>query len=156
MSVKRAAFAALIMAAGVCVVPAAPPIQKADMADTQAREVVEQFMKAMKAENVDAVMKTVDVPFFWDGVMNIKDQGDLKRHFAEVFEDKDLSQLKYTIKEVHTFAAMREKMDKKELVLLKDVLDNKDRVVVVSLPRDGIAVMVRLRDGKAKVVGFRD
>lgn len=130
--------------------------EKADKADTLAKEATVQFAEAMKAENIEAVMKIVDIPFFWDGVKNIKDREELKEAFAEVFAEKDLTQLEYTIKEIHTVAKVLENFSEKERKLLREVVDKDDRIVLVWTKRDGIAVVVRIRQGKAKVVGFRD
>lgn len=130
--------------------------EKVDKTDALVREATEQFMKAMKAEDLERVMKAVHVPFFWDGVKNIKDREDLKKHFADVFADKDLTQLEYKIKEVHTFAKARDTLREKDRELLKEILNDTDRIVHVVLQRDGVAVMVRIREGKAQVVGFRD
>jgi hypothetical protein len=130
--------------------------EKADKADTQAKEAAEQFMKAMTAEDVERVIKAVELPFFWDGVQIVKDRDDLKKRFAKVFEEKDLIGIEYNIKEVHTLAKYQEKLSAKDRDLLTEVLGNADRVVVVAVKREGIAVMVRIREGKAKVAGFRD
>ncbi len=131
--------------------------EERDKADIQAKEVAAQFMKAMKAEDSQAVMKVVEVPFFWDGKKNIKDRQEMERNFARVFEEKDLTQIEYTIKAVHTFGKLPENLlNEKDKGLLKEVLDKDDRIVLVALKRDGLAIMVRFREGKAKVVGFRD
>jgi hypothetical protein len=130
---------------------------KGDKADAQSKEVVEQFMKALKAETTEAALKVADVPFFWDGKEVIKEREELKKAFAQVFAEKDLTQIEYTIKEVSTLEKMREKLSEKERELLKDVLEKDDRVVFVELKSDAfLAVMVRIREGKAKVAGFRD
>lgn len=92
-------------------------------------------------------MKIVEVPFFWDGVKNIKDREELKEGFAKVFAEKDLTQLEYTIKEIHAFAKGVEKFREKDQKLLKEIMSRDDRIVLVALKRDGVAVVVRIREG---------
>ena len=87
---------------------------------------------------------------------NIKDRDELKQGFAKIFAEKDLTQLEYTIKEVNNFAKGQEQFNKKDRKLLNEILDKDDRIVHVKVKREGIAIAVRIRDGKAKVAGFRD
>ena len=51
-------------------------------------------------------------------------------------------------------------MEEKEQELLKEVLKPNDRVLLLELKLRGktakLALMVRLQEGKTKVVGFRD
>lgn len=91
-----------------------------------------------------------------DGVKNIKDREELKEGLAKVFAEKDLTQLEYTIRETHPFAKGLEKFREKDRELLKEILDKDDRIVLVVLKRDGITVVIRIQEGKAKVAGFRD
>ena len=42
----------------------APAVRAADKDDEKAKEVTAAFLKAVKAKDIDALMKTVDVPFF--------------------------------------------------------------------------------------------
>lgn len=133
---------------------------KADKADTLAREIVDRFMKAMKAEDVKAVLQVVDVPFFLEGQKNIADRDELRKVFADIFADKDLTTFTFQIKDIYSFEKIREKLLEKDRGLLKDVLDKNDRIVHVEVTakerKDGFALMVRIREGKAMVVGFRD
>src|SRR5438445_13814157 len=51
-----------------------------DKRDSQAKEVAEQFMSAvLKAEGIEAVMRNVDVPFFFGDRDNVKDREQLKQ-----------------------------------------------------------------------------
>lgn len=132
--------------------------QAQDKGDVQAREAVEKFMKAIKAEDLDALMKVCDVPFFQDGQKIIKDRDELKKEFAKVFQDKDLTQLSFEIKEVHLFDKIGAKLNEKDRELLKEVIGKEDRVVLVDVKvgdrGDKAAIMVRAKDGL--VVGLRD
>ena len=52
---------------------------KPDKGDQQAKEVAEQFLKALSQPDLEAVMKTVDIPFCLQGRENIKDRERLKK-----------------------------------------------------------------------------
>lgn len=130
---------------------------KADKADTQAKKTAERFLKAMKAEDVQGILKVVEVPFFLDGKKVIKNREVLKNSFASIFAKKDLTQIEYEIKEVQTCATFQEKMSEKERKMLNEVLNKNDRIVIITVkPRQRLAVMVRIRDGKPFVAGIRD
>jgi hypothetical protein len=148
------------LAAVVCLaaLAAARPCRAdSDKADALAREAVEQFTKAVKAEDVDAVMKLVDVPFFFDGKRVIKDRDELRKEFTDAFDEKDLTQISVEIKEIHAFEAIEEKLKENDREMLKEVLAKGDRVVVLEVDsKEKVGLAVRIRDGQAKIVGLRD
>jgi DNA polymerase III delta prime subunit len=136
------------------IVAAAGPAVAADAdTDKQAKEIYGQLFKAIKAKDLDGVMKLVDVPWFGLGKDVVKDEEEVKKRFKEFLDRiKDTSELKVDIKEVMSYAQFREKhKDKKDLLKLLDELKltKEDRVLQVFQA----AVLVRIRDGKAKVVG---
>lgn len=148
----------LAAAVTLCWVGAGSRADEAEKANAQAREVVEKLAKAVKAKDIDAVMKIVDVPFFWDGKKTIKDRDDLRKEIVGVFAEKDFSEVTLEVKEVFTVEVVQGKLKEKERELLKDVVTKDDRVVLLgtNMDKDKVAVFVRLRDGKARVVGIRD
>jgi len=125
-----------------------------------ARQAAEEFLKAVKAEDLDATMKAVDVPFFMDGQRNIKDRDELRKEFASIYDKKDLTQIAFEVKEVHAFEKFQDKFSEKDRELLKEVAGKGDFIVHVEIATPGkkeaVALVVRLRDGKAKVAGLRD
>jgi hypothetical protein len=141
-----------------CVLPARHAIaqEKEDPADAQAKEAAKQFMQAMQKEDADAMLKVVGVPFFWDGVKNIADREELKGSFAQVFAEKDLTKLEFSIKEVRTVDKAGGLLNEKQRELLAKVVEKTDRIVLVAVEDEGMAVMVRRRKDKSEVVGFRD
>lgn len=131
-----------------------------DKRDAQAKEAIHQFMKALTAQDIDATMKVVDVPFFWDGVENIKDRAVLKAGLEKIFARNRLKGLEYDLKEMWTFAKLPENMlHTKDRKLVGVILEPTDRVALVLWRppgRDGLVVLIRLREGAVKIVGFRD
>jgi len=133
-----------------------------DKRDQGAKAAVEQFVKAVIAEDIKATMMIVDVPFFFDGRENLKERAMVQSVFERIFDRKDLTTLSYEIKATHAFDKLpANALNEKDRRLLKDVLEKDDRVVTVAFTRngvdaDGMLVMIRFREGKVKVVGFRD
>jgi hypothetical protein len=130
---------------------------EADERDRQALMAADRFMKAVWKRDLEEVMKTVDLPFFWDGVENIKDRENLKSKLQRLV-GRDRSKIEYKVRAVYPFAEWAEKasLRTKDHELLKEVLDKTDRIVVFGLTKDGIEIAVRVRGNEAKVVGFRD
>lgn len=139
---------------------AATALVESDKLDAQAKAIALEFLKALKAEDVGAVMKLVETPFFWDGKENVADREELKRQWVAAFDLKKLMEIEYEVKETVALADLEVGLGSKGRELLNQVLDKTDRIVIMSLTvgsrKDGIAVMVRLREGQANVAGFSD
>lgn len=139
---------------------AATALVESDKLDAQAKEAALEFLKALKAEDVEAVMKVVDTPFFWDGKENVTDREELKRKWVAVFDDKSLMETEYEVQEASAVGDSHFDLAAKHRELLNEILGKSDRIVVASLTigsrKSGIAVMVRFREGKSGVAGFRD
>ncbi|VTU02349.1 unnamed protein product [Gemmataceae bacterium] len=147
-----------LMLAGAAALPATAPVPKdLERANAQAKGAAEEFLKAMKAEDVQELMKVVDVPFFVDGKQVIKEREQVEALFIKVFRNKDLTQIDYTIKEVHPAAKLPDLVHKPQRELAEKTVGDTDRVVLVVIGKDTVVVLVRFqRDGKAKVSGFAD
>jgi hypothetical protein len=130
---------------------------KPDKRDLQAREAAERFMEAVWRRDLEAAMKGVDVPFFWDGVENVQGREELKKRLERVVK-KDRGKVGYKFQAAYSFGEFAKKMTGKGRKLLGAILQDTDRVVVFTFSDrdDRIGVMVRIREGKARVVGFRD
>lgn len=139
---------------------AATALVESDKFDAQASAAALEFLKALTMEDVEVVMKLVQTPFFWDGKENVADREELKRKWVDAFGKKQLTEIEYEAKETTTLADSEVDLGPKGRELLNQILDKTDRIVVVSLTigsrKDGMAVMVRLREGQASVAGFSD
>ncbi len=121
-----------------------------------AKDVAAQFMKAMKAEDRDAVLKLTDVPFCWDCERVVNDAKQLGTHFDGAFKEKDLTELTFEVKDVLAGEKLPGLVSKRARDTATAFAKEVDFVVSVKLKHDGIAVFVRVRDGNAKVCGFYD
>jgi hypothetical protein len=140
----------------------AAPVRAADKDEDKAKEVVVAFLKAIKAKDIDALMKTVDVPFYLDGVRRkpVATADDLKAKLRAELDRVKPEEVETEVGKVLDLPAIRKEAgadaDAKDS-LIPDIekVIGKDGFVVPVL-RDGkerYAVLVRIKDGKAKVVG---
>jgi hypothetical protein len=137
----------------------------ADKDEDKAKEAAVAFMKAVKAKDLDAVMKAVDVPFLTTdkGVVKVIDKtDDLKADLKAKLEKlKDAEKTPTEVSEVMDLPTLRKKIEgKKDDTVIKaveKVLGDKGYVIIVGKAgqRSG-GVLVRLKDGKAVVVGIPD
>ena len=129
--------------------------------DEQAKEIVRKFFKALQARDVEGSLKMMDVP--WVGLFSnelVKDRQELKKQWAKFLKEvKFAGEPKLEIKQVLTFPQFREKYKErlgkttKALDQLKLTAD--DRVVLEQSGKSGgSAILVRMRDGKSKIVGI--
>ena len=144
---------------------AGPAAADEEDADKLSKEIHGQLYRAIKAKDVDGMMKLVDVPWFGldktvikDGQVAkavVKDKKDLKRRFKEFLDSiGDTSELNPEIKEVWSCSQYRDELKNKPdaLKLLDELkMTGKDRVI-----RDNTLgyFLVRIRDRKAKIVGI--
>ncbi len=124
------------------------------------RETVDNFMKAMAAEDIEAVMRIVDVPWFHDGKKIIESKDELKQAFQQVFEKKDFANFKHEIKKESTYMAEVENLSAKDRELLKKMAKPSDVIFQLTVDngerKDNIRMLVRVTDGKGKLIGIRD
>lgn len=137
----------------------APAAAAADKPEDTAKAAAVAFLKAVKAKDVDAAVKLTDVPFLYrdGGLATHKDAAALKTWLKDKFgEVKDPDKVPTTTDEILDFAAVKEKIkDEKERELAEEVI-GKDGYVAVVTPDDGkkVGIAIRMKDGKAKVVGL--
>ena len=123
-----------------------------------AQEAVEKFIRALTAEDVDAVMGVVDVPYGWDLVKTYQRPDDVRRAFAQLFREKDLTRSRIVIDEFDTYGKLAPKLSERERKFLDQIVGKDDRLAFIKdTGRDSddrSCVVVRVRDGQVKIVGF--
>ena len=147
LSLVIAALGALALAGGTVAQ------EKPGTNEALARAAVDQYMKAVKAKNLDDIMKTVDVPFYMDGKKNIKDQDELRKLCAKLE-----AHASYKIAIAYPYEELRTKLSKQDQELLKEVLAKGDYVLILEVVTanggmERATIAVKIREGKAKVVG---
>jgi len=142
-----------------------PTPARAEKADTVARFVVEHFMNAVKAKDLEEIMKTVDVPWVSkEGV--IRERQELRKHFQQRFAARDYSQMNYEVKELVSFARFSElygkemkKRDSKLWAEVEKIATEHDRVLRLKVEKGGgdeFIALVRSHGGERKILGLLD
>jgi hypothetical protein len=159
-TMKRVLVSA-VLAAGLtgCAGPAptsAPAPAPDPKAEAQAREVVGQFLGGLRAKDLDALKKATDVPWYDTGADRVITDGEeLAAHLNKRMSHTEAEKVPTTISEVAPFSATRDTVKNQELRgHLDKVLSKDDLVVRMAAKGDIVYVFVRIRDGKARVVGF--
>lgn len=116
-----------------------------------AEQAAIRFVEARNAKDVDGMMKAADVPFC-GGDKVIKDQAELKKLLTGAIEKSPKDEkLSSEVKAVLMWGQIRGAIDAGDVVSRIDsVLRRSDFLVCVG---EGHGFYVRLRDGKAMVVG---
>lgn len=149
-------FAVAVFAALVAFVA---PVSAADKNEDKAKEAVTAFLKAVKAKDADAVMKVSAVPFGYkdgDNVAVIKETDALKKWVKErLAELKDPDKVPTETTAFHKFEDVKEKIKDEEQRKKVEELVGKDGFVAI-IEADGkmIPILVRVKDGKAAIVGI--
>lgn len=134
----------------------------ADKDEDKAKEAAVAFLKAVKAKDLDAVMKTVDVPYLSDdkgSVKLIEKTEDLKEALKPFLEKVQPDKVPSEVGKTLDLPAIREllakKDDKKIIESIEKVLGKAGYAVfLVQNGKERGAVLVRIKDGKAAVVGI--
>jgi len=137
------------------------PTFAADKDEDKAKEVSGAFWKAIAAKDIDAVMKTVDVPFQKSHVHpdTIDKPEELKAFFAALLrlvEPKDFMDLK--VGKVYDMAGIikyaKENKDEKLAEQAEKLVGkNGYMVTVIEKGKETPGVLIRVKDGKAFVAG---
>ena len=151
-----------LFAVAVLLAFAASPALAADKDEDKAKEVAVAFLKALKAKDLDAILKTVDVPFlFEDAKELVTKPDDLKaqweKFLPKVKPEKIPSEVGMVI-DVPAFTKQAVAASEKKEAALVEKLVGKTGYIVFFNPPKGRAmpVLVRIKDGQAKVAGIPD
>jgi hypothetical protein len=150
------------LAVAVLVAVAAPPGAAVDKDkekdEDKAKEAATAFLKALKAKDVDAALKVSATPFgYRDGEKSVvlDDEAALKKWLKERIDAiKDADAQATEIKGLQSFAALKEKIaDADKLKTIEDVIGKDGFVAVYRADEKMIPILIRMKDGKAKIVG---
>lgn len=135
------------------------PLAAADKPEDKAKEAAVALLKAVKAKDVDAVMKVSAAPFLVreDGKMKVlKDTDSVKAWVKDKLDQiQDADKVPTEIAKITPFADLKVKLDTENAKLLDEVLGKDGFVAGASADGQQLVILVRLdKDGKAKVVGI--
>ncbi|MFM8274501.1 MAG: hypothetical protein ACKODX_19520 [Gemmata sp.] len=141
------------------VVALAVPASAADTNEDKARAAAVVFLKALKAKDLDAALKVCTAPFLYrdgDKPAVLQDETALKSWLKGRFDEvKNVDKVPTAVDTLTPFADLREKIkDEANRKTVEDVLGKDGFVAFITADGKMIPVLVRVKDGKALVVGL--
>ena len=144
------------------------PVRAADKDEEKAKEVVSAFLKAVVAKDVDAAMKTVDVPFTFEvgssRAVTVNKTDELKGRLDKMIKNADSDLVKdfkvvkaYDMKGIAKYAADAGGEDEgKKFAETAEKLVGKSGYMVVISGKEGkeVPVLIRFKDGKALIASL--
>lgn len=131
-----------------------------------ATDVVVKFYEAFESRDLDALIATVEVPWFHDGKTLLLTKDDIRAEFkALLAKRREVKERKVPdVKAVLTYGSVRQRTDPADRKLLDQVLQEDDNLALVILkPEPGktgttenVVVLVKVKDGVAKIVGVKN
>jgi hypothetical protein len=131
-----------------------------------ASEAVVKFYEAFEGRDLDALLIAVETPWFHDGKTVLSTKEDVRNEFKVLLaKRRDVKQRKVAdVKAVFDYGAVRQRTDPADRRLLDQVVKEDDQLVLVVLkPEPGkpgttenVVVLVKIREGVAKVVGVKN
>jgi hypothetical protein len=139
------------------------PAIATDKDEDKAKEVAVAFLKAVKAKDLDAVMKTVDVPFAFDlGRKSepVTKPAELRDTMNKFLGNVTPDKVPTEVGKILNMAAVRELLGPKDEKFpeFAEKMAGKTGYMVTLVAKNGavkpVGVLVRVKDGKAAVVGI--
>ena len=146
------------LAVGLLFAFAAAPASAADKNEDKAKEAAVAFLKAVKAKDADAVMKASAAPFAHreGGEIGVlKDEASLKKWVkGKLDEIKDADKVPTEVEKVVPFAELKAKLEADDQKKVEEVVGKDGFVAMIEFDGKMVVILVRIKDGKAKVVGI--
>lgn len=146
------------LAVGLLVAFAASPASAADKNEDKAKEAAVAFLKAVKAKDADAVMKASAAPFAHrEGgeIGVVKDEAEHKKWIkGKLDEIKDADKVPTEVEKVVPFAELKAKLEADDQKKVEEVVGKDGFVAMIEVDGKMVVILVRIKDGKAKVVGI--
>jgi hypothetical protein len=132
----------------------------ADKDEDKAKEAAVALLKAFKAKDIDAAMKVTGSPFSYrdgDKTKILKDEAAVKAWAKDrLAEIDDADKIPTEVQKLVPFAELKDKIkDEPQRKAIEEVVGKDGFIALVASPTGPpLLILVRLKDGKAKVVGI--
>ncbi len=151
-----------MLAVAVLFAFAAPPLAAADndKDEDKAKEAALALLKAVKAKDLDALMKLTTAPFVYrdgDKPMLHKEAADVKAWFKEKLDGlKNTDKVPTEIDRVVPLSELRDKIkDEDDRKLIEEAVGKDGFAAFLTTADDKkVVILIRIKDGKAKVAGL--
>jgi hypothetical protein len=136
------------------------PLSAADKDAAEVKETAVAFLKALKAKDVDAVMKVSAVTFLYNDddkrgdIAVTKDAGVLKKWFKKHLDADDTDAVPTEVARVSRFGQVMGRIESEEVrKTVEDVVGKDGFVVFVTADEGTSVILIRIKGGRAVVVG---
>jgi hypothetical protein len=134
-----------------------------DDSTQRARTTAEEFVKALKAEDLPGTVKLAKTPFLMR-YKTLTTNEHFEKDFAEFFDDKELGEIEWETVAAGKLDEVKDKLDERQhFAKLDAILRGTDRVVLIEVrfgnkleKRDLMAFAVVVESNETKVIGFVD
>jgi len=138
----------------------APTAFAEEKPEAKAKEAALALMKAVKAKDLDAIMKLSAAPFAYkegDKPKVLKDEAAVKAWIKDRLEElQDTDKVPTTIDKLAPFADVKDMIkDADDRKLVEEVVGKDGFVAIVEADGRTVIILVKInKDGKAKIVGI--
>lgn len=149
-----------LLAVAVMLGFAVPTAAAADKDEEKAKEAAVALLKAVKAKDLDAIMKMSGAPFIvkeGDAANKVlKEAADVKAWVKDrLAELNDTSKVPTDVETVVPLADVKDQIkDEAERKTVEEVLGKNGYLAVVKADDKTVIIGISIKDGKAKVVGI--
>jgi hypothetical protein len=131
-----------------------------------AKDAAVKFYESFEGRDLDRLLAIVDAPWYHDGKAVLADKADIAYEFKTLLEKRRSLTIRKVpdVKAVLAYGMVRARTDEKDRKMLDQVIREDDFLVLVMLKpemgkpgaTENVVVIVKVRDGIAKVVGVKN
>jgi hypothetical protein len=128
-------------------------------------DITVKFYEAFENRDVDAILETIETPWYHDGKAILHSKDEVRTEFKALLEKRrEVKTRKVAeVKGVHCYHTVRERVSANDRKLLDQVVREDDYLVLVQLKQanspgttENVVVLVRVKDGAARVIGVKN
>jgi hypothetical protein len=128
-------------------------------------DVTVKFYESFESRDLDALLATVDAPWYHDGKAVLHSKDEVRAEFKALLDKRRDVKVRKTagVKGVHCYHTVRDRIPPADRKLLAQVMKDDDYLVLVVLKSDNdpkatenVVVLVRVKDGVGRVVGIKN
>jgi hypothetical protein len=127
-------------------------------------DVTVKFYDAFENRDLDALLTTIETPWYHDGKAVLHTKDEVRAEFKALLDKRrDVKSRKAAdVKGVHCYHTVRDRISPNDRKLLDQVMKEDDYLVLVILKSEdnakaaeNVVVLVRIKDGIARVIGIK-
>lgn len=150
----------LLLLAAASILLSGSRVQGQTTSEMLVRDTTDRFMKSIKEEDLEGMIQRVSFPFYFDGKHVLEKDTELRALFQKPFDQRDYSDLTWKIVKVESLEKVELALNEEQRKQLETVTRAGDVFVQIEATQngrsDGLALIARVAEGKASIVGLSD